>query len=125
GDEVFGFITINDGIKIHRTNCSNATEMMSKYGYRIVRTRWTNQKEIAFLTGLKIIGLDDVGLVSKVTNIISGDLRMNMQSLTMDAKDGMFEGNIKIFVKNTDELDVLINRLKKLKEIVEVKRIET
>ncbi|HET8963871.1 MAG TPA: TGS domain-containing protein, partial [Chitinophagales bacterium] len=125
GDEVFGFITINDGIKIHRTNCSNATEMMSKFGYRIVRTRWTNQKEIAFLTGLKIIGLDDVGLVSKVTNIISGDLRMNMQSLTMDAKDGMFEGNIKIFVKNTDELDVLIHRLKKLKEIVEVKRIET
>lgn len=125
GDEVFGFITINDGIKIHRTNCTNATEMMSKFGYRIVRTRWTNQKEIAFLTGLKIIGLDDVGLVSKVTNIISGDLRMNMQSLTMDAKDGMFEGNIKIFVKNTDELDVLIQRLKKLKEIVEVKRIET
>lgn len=125
GDEVFGFITINEGIKIHRTNCPNATEMMSKYGYRIVKTRWTNQKEIAFLTGLKIIGLDDVGLVSKVTNIISGDLRLNMQSLTMDAKDGMFEGNIKIFVKNTDELDLLIHKLKKLKEIVEVKRIET
>ncbi|MFN3939729.1 MAG: RelA/SpoT family protein, partial [Chitinophagales bacterium] len=125
GDEVFGFVTINEGIKIHRTNCPNATELLSKYGYRIVKTRWTNQKEIAFLTGLRIIGLDDVGLVSKVTNIISGDMRLNMQSLTMDAKDGMFEGTIKIFVKNTDELDHLIMRLKKVKEIVEVKRIET
>ncbi|MFN0274622.1 MAG: RelA/SpoT family protein [Chitinophagales bacterium] len=125
GDDVFGFITVDDGIKIHRTNCPNATEMMSKYGYRIVKTRWTKQKELAFLTGIKVTGLDDVGLVSKVTNVISGDMKLNMQSLTMDAKDGIFEGKIKVFVNNTEQLDELFERLKSFKEIISVTRIES
>ncbi|HMU70786.1 MAG TPA: TGS domain-containing protein, partial [Chitinophagales bacterium] len=125
GDDVFGFITINEGIKIHKTSCPNATEMMSKYGYRIVRTRWTQHKDIAFLTGVKVTGLDDVGLVNKVTNIISGEMRLNMQSLLMDAKDGVFEGTIKVFVKNTDELDKLMNKLRTMKGVISVTRLET
>lgn len=125
GDDVFGFITINEGIKIHKTSCPNATEMMSKYGYRIVRTRWTQQKDIAFLTGIKVTGLDDVGLVNKVTQIISGDMKLNMQSLTMDAKDGVFEGTIKVFVKNTDVLDKLIYKLQNMKGVISVIRLET
>jgi len=125
GDDVFGFITINEGIKIHKTSCPNATEMMSKYGYRIVRTRWTQQKDIAFLTGVKVTGLDDVGLVNKVTNIISGEMRLNMQSLLMDAKDGIFEGTIRVYVKNTDELDKLMYKLKHMKGVISVTRLET
>lgn len=125
GDEVFGFITVDEGIKIHRTNCPNATEMMSKYGYRIVKTRWTKKKELAFLTGIKVTGLDDVGLVSKVTNVISGDMKLNMQSLTMDAKDGVFEGMIKVFVHSTEQLDELFTRLRSFKEIISVTRIES
>jgi guanosine-3',5'-bis(diphosphate) 3'-pyrophosphohydrolase len=125
GDDVFGFITINEGIKIHRTNCTNATEMLSKYGYRAVKTRWTKQQEIAFLTGLKITGVDDVGLVNKVTNIISGEMRINMQSMTIGAKEGIFEGTFMVYVKNTDELEELIRRIKALKEITSVSRIES
>ncbi len=125
GDDVFGFITINEGIKIHKTNCPNATELMSKYGYRIVKTRWTQQKDIAFLTGIKVTGLDDVGLVNKVTNIISGDMKLNMQSLFMDAKDGLFEGTIKTFVKNTEQLETLLRKLRSMKGVISVTRIET
>jgi guanosine-3',5'-bis(diphosphate) 3'-pyrophosphohydrolase len=125
GDDVFGFITINEGIKIHKTNCPNATELMSKYGYRIVKTRWTQQKDIAFLTGIKVTGLDDVGLVNKVTNIISGDMKLNMQSLVMDAKDGLFEGTIKTFVKNTEQLETLLRKLRSMKGVISVTRMET
>jgi GTP pyrophosphokinase len=124
GDDVFGFITVDDGIKIHRTNCPNATEMMSKYGYRIVRTRWTKQKQLAFLTGIKVTGLDDVGLVSKVTNVISGQMKLNMQSLTMNAKDGIFEGMIKVYVNSTEQMEELFERLRSFKEIITVTRIE-
>jgi len=125
GDDVFGFITINEGIKIHKTNCPNATELMSKYGYRIVKTRWTQQKDIAFLTGIKVTGLDDVGLVNKVTHIISGDMKLNMQSLFMDAKDGIFEGTIKTFVKNTEQLETLLRKLRSMKGVISVTRMET
>ncbi|MFI5170912.1 MAG: RelA/SpoT family protein [Chitinophagales bacterium] len=124
GDDVFGFITINEGIKIHKTNCPNATELMSKFGYRIVKTRWTQQKDIAFLTGIKVTGLDDVGLVNKVTHIISGDMKLNMQSLVMDAKDGLFEGTIKTFVKNTEQLETLLRKLRAMKGVISVTRLE-
>jgi len=98
---------------------------MSKYGYRIVKTRWTQQKDIAFLTGIKVTGLDDVGLVNKVTNIISGDMKLNMQSLFMDAKDGIFEGTIKTFVKNTEQLETLLRKLRSMKGVISVTRMET
>lgn len=124
GDDVFGFVSINEGIKIHKTNCPNATELMSKFGYRIVKTRWTQQKDIAFLTGIKVTGLDDVGLVNKVTHIISGDMKLNMQSLVMDAKDGLFEGTIKTFVKNTEQLETLLRKLRAMKGVISVTRLE-
>lgn len=124
GDDVFGFITINEGIKIHKTSCPNATELMSKYGYRIVKTRWTQQKDIAFLTGIRVTGLDDVGLVNKVTHIISGDMKLNMQSLTMDAKDGIFEGMIRVYVNNTEQLNVLLKKLRAMKGVISVVRVE-
>ena len=124
GDDVFGFITVNEGIKIHRTNCPNAVQLMSKYDYRIVKTRWNKQHEIAFLTGVKITGLDDVGVINKMTNIITGQLKINMRSLSFDTDDGIFEGKIMVYVHNTQQLDMLIDELKKLNGVLSVSRIE-
>jgi GTP diphosphokinase / guanosine-3',5'-bis(diphosphate) 3'-diphosphatase len=123
GDDVFGFITISEGIKIHKTNCPNAIQLMSKYGYRIIKTRWTKEHEIAFLTELKVSGIDDTGVLQKITNIISGDLRLNMRSLAIESKDGIFEGSIGIYVHDTEQLDALIERLKKLDGILGVSRV--
>lgn len=125
GDDVFGFLTINDGIKIHRTNCPNAVQMMSKYAYRIIKTKWTKQHEIAFLTGIKLKGLDDVGLVNKITNIITGEMNLNMRSISFDSNDGVFEGKIMIYVHDTQELEDLASRLTALDGILEVERFES
>lgn len=125
GDDVFGFITINEGIKIHRTNCPNAVQMMGKYAYRVVKTRWTKQHEIAFLTGIKLTGLDDVGLVNKITNIITGQMNLNMRSISFESSDGVFEGRIMIYVHDTAELEDLIERLTSLDGILEASRFET
>ncbi|MEX0812245.1 MAG: bifunctional (p)ppGpp synthetase/guanosine-3',5'-bis(diphosphate) 3'-pyrophosphohydrolase [Chitinophagales bacterium] len=123
GDDVFGFITVNEGIKIHKTSCPNAVQLMSNYGYRIVKTKWTKQHGIAFLTEVKVSGLDDVGIMNKITTIISGELKLNMQSLSIDGKDGIFEGLIKVYVNNTEELDQLINKLKSVDGILSVNRL--
>ncbi len=125
GDDVFGFITVNGSIKIHRTNCSNAVNMMSKYGYRVVKTKWSSEKQIAFLTGLRITGLDDVGVMNKITNIISGEMRLNMQSISIDTKEGMFDGVIMVYVNSKDQMEHLISKLKGLKGINSVNRIDT
>ena len=125
GDNVFGFITQGEGLKIHRTNCPNAARLLSNYGHRVVKTKWVKNKEISFLTGIKIIGLDDVGVINKITNLISGDLKININALTVEAKDGLFEGNIKIYVHDKDELEELVDQLKKLSGIESVDRYDT
>ncbi len=125
GDDVFGFLTIQDGIKIHRTNCPNAVQLMSKYAYRIIKTRWTKQHEIAFLTGIKLTGLDDVGLVNKITNIITGQMNLNMRSISFDSSDGVFEGRIMVYVHDTAELEDLIHRMTSLDGILEVSRFDS
>lgn len=125
GDDVFGFLTINEGIKIHRTNCPNAVQLMSRYAYRIIKTRWTKQHEIAFLTGIKLTGLDDVGLVNKITNIITGQMNLNMRSLSFDSEDGIFEGKIMVYVHDTAELEDLTHRLNSLDGILEVGRFDS
>ncbi|TAD84057.1 MAG: bifunctional (p)ppGpp synthetase/guanosine-3',5'-bis(diphosphate) 3'-pyrophosphohydrolase [Bacteroidetes bacterium] len=124
GDDVFGFITATEGLKIHRTNCPNATRLMANYGHRVVKTKWAKNKDIAFLTGLRIVGLDDVGVINKITNIISGELRINISALTIESVEGLFQGTIKVFVHDKEELDVLFNRLKALKGIDSVDRFE-
>jgi len=124
GDDVFGFITATDGLKIHRTNCPNATQLLANYEHKIVKTKWAKNKEISFLTGLRIIGIDDVGIVNKITNIISGELRLNIAALTIESKDGLFEGLIKIFVHDKDELDELVNRLKLLNGLHSIDRFD-
>jgi GTP diphosphokinase / guanosine-3',5'-bis(diphosphate) 3'-diphosphatase len=125
GDDVFGFVTTGKGLTIHRTTCPNAARLMASYGHRVVKTKWAKNKEISFLTGLRIIGMDDVGVVNKITTIISGDLRINISAITIESKEGLFEGTIKLFVHDKEELDELVNRLKSLDGIHSVERFET
>jgi len=125
GDDVFGFVTTGKGLTIHRTNCPNAAKLMANFGHRIVKTKWAKNKEISFLTGLKIVGLDDVGVVNKITSLISGELRINIAALTIEAKEGVFEGNIKLYVHDKEELDELVSRLLALPGIEKVDRYDT
>jgi GTP diphosphokinase / guanosine-3',5'-bis(diphosphate) 3'-diphosphatase len=125
GDDVFGFVTTGKGLTIHRTNCPNAAKLMANYGHRVVKTKWAKNKEISFLTGLKIIGLDDVGVIHKITNLISGELKLNINAMTIEAKDGLFHGNVRIYVHDKEELDELVTRLKKLPGIETVDRYDT
>ena len=125
GDDVFGFVTTGKGLTIHRTNCPNAAKLMANYGHRVVKTKWAKNKEISFLTGLKIIGLDDVGVIHKITNLISGEMKININAMTIEAKDGLFHGNVRIYVHDKEELDELVRRLKKLPGIETVDRYDT
>ncbi len=125
GDDVFGFVTTGEGLKIHRTNCTNAARLLANYGHRVVKTKWAKNKEISFLTGLKIIGLDDVGVIHKITNLISGEMKFNISAMTIEAKEGIFEGNVKIFVHDREELEELLVKLKALQGIERVDRYDT
>jgi GTP pyrophosphokinase len=125
GDDVFGFITVNEGIKIHRVTCPNAVQLMSNYGYRIVKARWKSQEYIEFLAGIHFQGMDDVGLVNKITSVISKELNINMRSISFESHDGMFEGKVFLYVHDTDHLDRLIYNLKQINGVNMVRRIET
>ncbi|MBS1614991.1 MAG: bifunctional (p)ppGpp synthetase/guanosine-3',5'-bis(diphosphate) 3'-pyrophosphohydrolase [Bacteroidetes bacterium] len=125
GDDVFGYVTTGEGLKIHRTDCPNAAQLLANFAHRIVRTKWAVNKELAFLSGLRITGLDDVGVVQKITSVISGELQMNMRSLSIDSKDGVFEGTIKVFVHDRNELDVLNHKLNELEGVMKVERLES
>ena len=125
GDEVFGFVTVNEGIKIHRTGCTNAPELLSNYGYRVVKAKWSSQMDNAFLTDLRIIGTDRVGLINDVTNIISGELKVNMRAMTIATDQGIFEGKITLYVQDTGHLEVMIRKLQKVNGVVKVTRIDT
>lgn len=124
GDDVFGFVTASEGLKIHRTNCPNAAQLLAHYGHRVVKTKWVKNREISFLTGVRIVGMDDVGVIHKITNIISGELKINIAGLTIESKEGLFEGLIKVFVHDKDELDELVDRLKGLDGIQSINRLE-
>ncbi|MBL7766100.1 MAG: bifunctional (p)ppGpp synthetase/guanosine-3',5'-bis(diphosphate) 3'-pyrophosphohydrolase [Chitinophagaceae bacterium] len=124
GDDVFGFVTSGEGLKIHRTNCPNAATLLANYGHRVVKAKWAKNKEISFLAGVLINGIDDVGVINKITNVLSGELKMNMRSMSIDSKDGLFEGNIKVFVNHKKELDELCRRLEKLEGINKVIRLD-
>lgn len=125
GDDVFGFVTINEGIKIHRTTCPNAAELMSKHGNRIIKAKWESNKDEAFLAGLYLSGTDRVGLINDVTRIISNELHINMRGLTIDTEDGVFNGDIRLYVQDTRHLDVLIGKLEQVEGVYQVQRFDT
>lgn len=124
GDDVFGFVTVNEGIKIHRTNCPNAAQLMANYGYRIVKAKWNKQAQLTFLTGLQITGFDEVGLINNLTKVISNDFKVNMRSITVDSDQGIFEGSIMIYVNDTDHLDNLMKNLMQVKGVTNVVRFD-
>ena len=125
GDDVFGFITINEGIKIHRVNCPNAIQLLSNYAYRVVKAKWTSQELISFLSGIKITGIDEVGIVNNITKIISNELNVNMRSISFDTNDGTFEGTVMVFVHDTNHLTELMKKLKKVNGVLSVNRIDS
>ncbi len=124
GDDVFGFITMNEGVKIHRTNCPNAPSLLARYGHRIVKTKWHGESDVSFLSGLLIRGTDDVGLIQKITNIISLDMQLNMQSISVDSVEGIFEGKIIVYITNKKQIDELAEKLLHIPSIIEAKRID-
>ena len=124
GDDVFGFVTTGKGLTIHRTSCPNAAKLLASYGHRVVKTKWAKNKEISFLTGIKIVGLDDVGVVSMITNLISGELKINIAALTIEAKEGLFMGNIRLYVHDKEELEQLVQALLGLPGVESVERYD-
>ena len=124
GDDVFGFITVSGGIKVHRQNCPNATNMLSKYAYRMMKARWTSKAQTQFQVKIEFTGIDDVGLVNQLTQVISEDMQVNMLAISMESKDGIFEGNITALVMNTTHLKDLIGKLKNVNGVHTVERVD-
>jgi guanosine-3',5'-bis(diphosphate) 3'-pyrophosphohydrolase len=125
GDDVFGFVTINEGIKIHRVNCPNAINIRSNYAYRVVPAKWAEKEMFtSFVTSIYITGIDDVGLVSAITKVISDDLNVNMQAISFQSNDGVFEGHIRLMVEGTAHLNKLMDNLRKVKGIKNIAREE-
>jgi GTP pyrophosphokinase len=124
GNEVYGFITVTEGIKIHKTGCPNTIQLMSNYAYRIIKASWIDENDSAFLTGLKIIGIDDVGIVNGITQVISNELSVDMRSISFDSHDGIFEGRVMVLIHDTSHLTNLITKLKQLDGVREIKKID-
>ena len=123
GDEVFGFVTVNGGIKIHRCDCPNAPEMRRRFGYRVVRARWSGKGSSQYAITLRIIGNDDLGIVNNLTSIISKDERLVLRSINIDSNDGLFRGNLVIMINDNTRLEALIKKLRTVKGVKQVERI--
>lgn len=124
GDDVFGFISPDDGIKIHRVNCPNAVQLMSNFAYRIVKARWKGKDTVEFLAGIRFSGIDEVGLVNKITNIISHEHNVNMRAISFESNDGIFSGKVMAFVHDTDHLNALMDKLRRVRGVRSVERVD-
>ena len=124
GDDVFGFVTINDGIKIHRTNCPNAVQMRSNYAYRVIKAKWQSQKDKEFVAHVYFKGIDDIGLVHNITQTISTDLNVNMKAISFESNDGVFDGRVTVYVYDTNHLNSLIKKLREVEGVLTVERGE-
>lgn len=126
GDEIFGFISANGGIKIHRLRCPNATNMLQKYPYRIIKTKWSHSSaQHEFTVGIRIIGSDEIGIVSNVTQLLSNDLRVNIRSFNISSHDGNFEGLLSLYILNIQNLDKLLDKIKTIKGIHTAERFDS
>jgi GTP pyrophosphokinase len=123
GDSVFGFVTINDGIKIHKKNCPNALSLQSNYAYRILLAKWIDSTQQEFTAIIQITGIDNLGLVSEVTKVISGNMHVNIKSLNFETDHGLFSGKITVVVKHNNLVKKLMNRIKKINGIEKVRRV--
>ncbi len=122
GDTVFGFVTISEGIKIHRTSCPNAHNMMARYPYRVVAARWTKTKSsTSFIASIKITGVEDIGIVNQIADVIS-EYKVTIRSFNYNMDDGMFEGMLNIMVPNNDVLYGIIRKIQSIKGVLKVIR---
>ena len=124
GDDIYGFVTVNEGIKVHRTSCKNSPELLSKYAYRVIKANWYSKSDTNLVTSLMIDGTDRLGVIDDVTKIISSQLKVNMKSINVDLKDGIFHGKIELFVSDTLQLSKLIKKLQKINNVTFVKRVD-
>ena len=122
GDDIYGFVTVNEGIKVHRTNCKNSPELLSKYAYRIIKANWYSKSKTHLISSLILDGTDRVGVIDDITKIISSQLKVNMKSISVDLKDGIFNGKIDLFVSDTLQLSKLIKKLQSVPNVNNVIR---
>jgi guanosine-3',5'-bis(diphosphate) 3'-pyrophosphohydrolase len=124
GDDVFGFLTVNEGIKVHRNTCPNAQQLLSSYGNRVIKARWSSQLAQSYLVTIKLGGIDRVGMIQDISKVISGELHINMRGLSVDTFDGIFEGTIRVYVFDTKHLDILISKLEEIEGVDSVSRVQ-
>ena len=122
GDKVFGFVTINEGIKVHKSDCKNSISLQSKFAYRIMKCKWIDPTQHDYTSKIQIIGIDNIGLVNQITTIISENLNINMRKMSFDTEGDVFKGSITFRVKNKNIIDKLIKRIKKIKGVYKVVR---
>jgi GTP pyrophosphokinase len=123
GDKVFGFVTISGGIKIHREDCPNAPELRRRYGYRIVKAKWSGKGASQYSITLRVIGNDDIGIVNNLTSIISKDEKLILRSINIDSHDGLFSGNLEVMIDDTSRMETLMKKLRTVKGVKQVERI--
>ncbi len=123
GDRVFGFVTISGGIKIHREDCPNAPELRKRFGYRIVKAKWSGKGSSQYAITLRVIGNDDIGIVNNLTSIISKDEKLILRSINIDSNDGLFSGNLTIMIDDNTRLEALLKKLRTVKGVKQVERI--
>jgi GTP pyrophosphokinase len=123
GDKVFGFVTVSGGIKIHREDCPNAPELKKRFGYRVVRARWSGKGGSQYAITLRVIGNDDIGIVNNLTSIISKDEKLVLRSINIDSHDGLFSGNLEIMIDDNSRLESLIRKLRTVKGVKQVSRL--
>ena len=123
GDKIFGFVTVSNGIKIHRQECPNANDLRKKYPYRQVEARWSGKPAGSFSPAtLSIVGMDDIGIVNNITSVISSDEHMQMRSISIDTHDKLFSGRLTIMIDDTSRLESLIKKLSRVKGVKQVTR---
>ena len=123
GDPVFGFVTVNGGIKIHCENCPNAPELRKRFGYRIVKARWSGKGSSQYTISLRVIGNDDIGIVNNITSIISKEEKIAMRSINIDSNDGLFSGCLVVQLDDTSRLEQLLKKLRTVKGIKQITRL--
>ena len=123
GDPIFGFVTISGGIKIHRIDCPNAPELRRRYGYRVVKARWSGKGSSQYSITLRVVGNDDIGIVNNLTSIISKDEKLVLRSINIDSHDGLFSGNLVVMLEDTSRLEALLKKLRTVRGVKQVERI--
>ncbi len=124
GDEIFGFVSVSGGIRIHRTSCPNAPDMIKKHGYRIINARWSGQAGGSYQASLKITGVDDIGIVTNISQVVSKEMGLKMRSINVNSREGVFEGTLSVFVSNKQLLTTLIKKIKNIKGVYSVSRVD-